>query len=195
MAGRTTWAPERAPAGLRWTYLQDAAATIEGLKVYGTPWQPWFYDWAFNAPRELVFDAWTTPSLLQRWMLGPPGWTMPVCEIDLRPGGTWRCVWRREDGSEMEIRGAYKEVVPHERLVNTEMFDVEPFNSGEPAIVFIHGWACDSNYWRAQIPEFKKKYTVVTVDHAASRCVSSQRFAGVVDDHGRGSFSGEIIVR
>ena len=73
-----------------------------------------------DAPRRLVFDAWTKPEHLPHWMLGPDGWTMPVCEIDLRPGGAWRFVWRRSDGAEMEMRGEYREVVPPERLVNTE---------------------------------------------------------------------------
>ena len=75
---------------------------------------------AFDAPRELVFDAWTKPEHVQHWMTGPDGWTMPVCEIDLRPGGTWRFVWRRADGGEMEMTGVYKEIVRPERVVNTE---------------------------------------------------------------------------
>ena len=75
---------------------------------------------AFDAPRRLVFEAWTDPRHVPHWMLGPEGWTMPVCEIDLRPGGAWRFVWRRNDGSEMEMTGVYQEVVPHERLVATE---------------------------------------------------------------------------
>ena len=74
----------------------------------------------FNAPRRLVFDAWTNPEHLPHWMLGPEGWTMPVCEVDLRPGGGWHFVWRKSDGSEMEMRGVYKEVAPPERLVSTE---------------------------------------------------------------------------
>jgi uncharacterized protein YndB with AHSA1/START domain len=73
-----------------------------------------------DAPRRIVFDAWTNPQYVPRWLLGPPGWTMPVCEIDLRPGGTWHYVWRRTDGSEMAMHGSYKEVVPPERLVSTE---------------------------------------------------------------------------
>ena len=74
----------------------------------------------FSAPRKLVWEAWTTPKHLSKWMLGPEGWTMPVCEVDLRPGGVHRCVWRRENGSEMEISGKYLEVVSPERLVMTE---------------------------------------------------------------------------
>ena len=74
----------------------------------------------FDAPRRLVFEAWTKPEHLPHWMLGPPGWTMPVCEMDLRPGGAWHYVWRKSDGSEMEMRGVYREIVPPERLVSTE---------------------------------------------------------------------------
>jgi len=73
-----------------------------------------------NAPRRLVWDAWTKPEHLPHWMLGPAGWTMPVCEIDLRPGGTWHFLWRKSDGSELEMRGAYKEIAPPDRLVSTE---------------------------------------------------------------------------
>ena len=74
----------------------------------------------FDAPRRLVFDAWTNPEHVPHWMLGPAGWTMPVCEIDLRPGGAWHFVWRRSDGTEMGMHGVYREIVPPERLVNTE---------------------------------------------------------------------------
>lgn len=73
-----------------------------------------------DAPRRLVFEAWTSPEHVPHWMLGPDGWTMPVCEIDLRPGGEWHFVWRRPDGTEMEMRGVYREVAPPERLVSTE---------------------------------------------------------------------------
>src|SRR5262249_5002225 len=72
------------------------------------------------APRQLVCEVYTNPTHLPRWMIGPEGWTMPVCEIDLRPGGAWHFVWRRADGSEMAIRGVYQEIVPPERLVSTE---------------------------------------------------------------------------
>lgn len=73
-----------------------------------------------DAPRRLVFEAYTNPAHVRNWLLGPDGWSMPICEIDLRPGGAWRFVWRREDGSELEMRGVYHEVVPPERLVQTE---------------------------------------------------------------------------
>jgi uncharacterized protein YndB with AHSA1/START domain len=74
----------------------------------------------FDAPRELVWDAFTSPDHLPRWMLGPEGWTMPVCESDLRPGGAYRYGWQKADGETMEIKGVHKEVDPPERLVSTE---------------------------------------------------------------------------
>jgi len=79
----------------------------------------------FDAPRRLVFEAWTNPRHLPHWMLGPEGWTMPVCEIDLRPGGAWHFVWRRSDGTEMGMRGVYREVRPPERMVCTESWGGE----------------------------------------------------------------------
>lgn len=74
----------------------------------------------FEAPRELLWDAHTKPEHVTQWMLGPEGWSMPVCEIDLKPGGEWHFVWRRSDGSELDMRGEYREVVVPERLVSTE---------------------------------------------------------------------------
>ncbi|GAA1346810.1 SRPBCC family protein [Saccharothrix algeriensis] len=74
----------------------------------------------FDAPRRLVFDAFTKPEHIVHWMLGPEGWTMPVCEVDLRPGGRWHMVWRRADGAGMSMTGAYLEVTPHSRTVQTE---------------------------------------------------------------------------
>jgi len=77
----------------------------------------------FDAPRRLVFDALTKPELVRQWLLGPPGWTMPVCEIDLRVGGAYRYLWRDADGTEMGMRGVILEIVVPERLVATEKFD------------------------------------------------------------------------
>jgi uncharacterized protein YndB with AHSA1/START domain len=78
-----------------------------------------------DASRRLAWQAWTSPAHLPHWMLGPEGWTMPVCEIELRPGGGWRFVWRQSDGATMEMRGVYREVVPPERLVTTESWGGE----------------------------------------------------------------------
>lgn len=77
----------------------------------------------FNAPRHLVWDAFTRPELVKRWLLGPDGWSMPVCEIDLRVGGSYRYVWRHTDGMEMGMGGIYREIEIPERVVATEKFD------------------------------------------------------------------------
>jgi uncharacterized protein YndB with AHSA1/START domain len=77
----------------------------------------------FDAPRRLVFDAMSRAELLPRWLLGPPGWTMVVCENDLRVGGAFRHEWHGQDGKEMAMHGVYREVVPPERVVRTEAFD------------------------------------------------------------------------
>jgi uncharacterized protein YndB with AHSA1/START domain len=77
----------------------------------------------FNASRGMVFDALTKPDLLQRWLLGPPGWTMPVCEIDLRVGGKYRYVWQNADGRKMGMGGTFQEIVRPSRVVATEAYE------------------------------------------------------------------------
>ena len=77
----------------------------------------------FDAPRNLVFDAYTKPELVQRWLGVQGGWSWSVCEIDLRVGGAYRFVWRGPGGEEMGMRGVYREVVVPERIVATEAFD------------------------------------------------------------------------
>ncbi|MEV0562722.1 SRPBCC domain-containing protein [Dactylosporangium sp. NPDC050588] len=72
------------------------------------------------APRALVFDCYTNPEHLPNWMTGPPGWTMPVCEIDLRPGGGYRYVLRGEGAAEMTLTGTFTEVRRPLRIVATE---------------------------------------------------------------------------
>ena len=73
----------------------------------------------FDAPRDIIWKAHTIPTHVSRWMLGPDGTSMPVCEIDLRQGGKWHFVWRGADG-DMEMTGEYREIKAPERLVNTE---------------------------------------------------------------------------
>jgi uncharacterized protein YndB with AHSA1/START domain len=77
----------------------------------------------FDAPRRLVFDAWTKPELLMRWFGGPREWSLTVCEIDLRVGGAYRFVTRHINGSEMGWGGIYREIAAPARLVFTERFD------------------------------------------------------------------------
>jgi len=92
---------------------------------------------AFDAPRKLVFDAFTKPELVKQWLLGPDGWSMPVCEIDLKVGGKYRYVWRRDkDGTEMGMGGGYREIVAPERVVATEKFD-QSWYPGEAVGTFV----------------------------------------------------------
>jgi uncharacterized protein YndB with AHSA1/START domain len=84
----------------------------------------------FDAPRNLVFDAWTKPELLEQWLGVRAGWSMVVCEVDLKVGGAYRFVWRGPDGTEMGMGGVYREIVRPERLVATEVFD-DPWYPGE----------------------------------------------------------------
>jgi uncharacterized protein YndB with AHSA1/START domain len=84
----------------------------------------------FDAPRQLVFDAYTKPELLQRWLGVQRGWSLAVCEIDLRVGGAYRYVWRGPNRPDMGMRGVFREVVRPERIVATERFD-ESWYPGE----------------------------------------------------------------
>jgi uncharacterized protein YndB with AHSA1/START domain len=77
----------------------------------------------FNAPRHLVYEALTKPELIRRWLGVFSGWSMAVCEVDLRVGGSYRYLWRGPDGAELGMRGTYREIVPNERIVSTEAFD------------------------------------------------------------------------
>jgi uncharacterized protein YndB with AHSA1/START domain len=79
---------------------------------------------SFQANRELTYKAFTSPPLLKRWMLGPPGWEMPVCDMDLKEGGKYEWRWRnKSDKSEFGFKGIYKQVKPNEKIVNTQVFD------------------------------------------------------------------------
>ncbi len=88
----------------------------------------------FNAPRELVFDAFTKPELIKRWLLGPDGWSMPVCDVDLKVGGRFHYVWRNDaDGSEFGLHGTYSEIAYPDRIVHAENFD-EPWYPSDAMI-------------------------------------------------------------
>lgn len=91
----------------------------------------------FEAPRRLVFEAYTRPELVKRWLLGPDGWSLPVCEIDLRVGGNYRYVWKNDaDGREMGMGGVYREVFPPERIVAAETFD-DAWYPGEAVVSIV----------------------------------------------------------
>jgi uncharacterized protein YndB with AHSA1/START domain len=79
----------------------------------------------FDAPKELVYKAWTTPELVRRWWSAKRG-EVTVAEIDLRVGGTWRYVMIADGGFEVAFHGEYREIVPNERLVSTEVYEGMP---------------------------------------------------------------------
>ena len=78
---------------------------------------------SFDAPRMMVWDAYTRPELVKRWLGQMPGWSWAQCEMDVREGGKYRWVWRGPEGAELGLGGVYREVVPGERLVSTERYD------------------------------------------------------------------------
>ena len=96
---------------------------------------------SFRAPRALVYRAYTEPALVRRWLLGPPGWTMPICEMDVRVGGQYRWRWQSDDkGNEFGFSGTFREVQPPSRIVHTEAYDPGTIGGpypGEPAIVTV----------------------------------------------------------
>ena len=88
---------------------------------------------SFKAPRTLVYRAYTEPELVRRWMLGPPGWSMPVCEMDVRVGGRFQWRWRSDDkGSEFGFSGTYRELQPSSRIVHTEAYEPGTVGGGYP---------------------------------------------------------------
>jgi uncharacterized protein YndB with AHSA1/START domain len=92
----------------------------------------------FAAPRRLVWDALTKPALLRRWLFGPPGWEMTTCDEDLRVGGSFRWAWRGPNGEGLAMEGVYREIVPTERVVRTERFDVGcPSQMGEQVATLV----------------------------------------------------------
>ena len=89
----------------------------------------------FDAPRRLVYKAWTTPELVRRWWSGQQG-TMTVCDIDLRVGGAWRYVMTATGGYEVAFHGEFREIVPEERLVSTEVFEAMPDGEAVNTVTF-----------------------------------------------------------
>ena len=96
---------------------------------------------SFDAPATLVWRAYMEPDLLRRWCTGPPNWSMPVCDMDMRVGGEYQWRWRNdEDGTEFGFTGEVLEVVPNAKIVHTQAFD--PGNmgiamGGEPSIITV----------------------------------------------------------
>jgi uncharacterized protein YndB with AHSA1/START domain len=90
----------------------------------------------FDAPRHLVYEAWTTPELVKRWWSGRRG-RMTIAEIDLRVGGAWRYVMIATGGFEVAFHGEFREIVPNERIVTTEVYEGVPEGEAPPALNII----------------------------------------------------------
>jgi uncharacterized protein YndB with AHSA1/START domain len=88
----------------------------------------------FDAPRELVFRAWTEADALSRWW-GPQGWTTTHCTVDLRPGGAWHYCFRSEEGQESWGKATYREIVAPERLVYADVFSDAEGNELSPPMI------------------------------------------------------------
>lgn len=110
--------------------MKSAEKNVGALKVTTPSEREIAMTRVFDAPRDLVFDAHTKPELIKRWLGVRAGWTMPVCEVDLRVGGKYRYLWRGPNGKDMGMGGTFREVVRPERLVATERFD-ESWYPGE----------------------------------------------------------------
>jgi len=88
----------------------------------------------FDAPRHLVFQAWTQPELVKRWLYGPDDWRLAVCEMDLRVGGKLRFTWENQNsGQQMGLSGVFREISAPGRLVFTELWD-EDWTGGETVV-------------------------------------------------------------
>lgn len=107
--------------------------TTAGLKVSALSDREIRLTRTFDAPRDLVFDAFTKPDLIKRWMYGPEGWSLPVCELELKAGGKMRYVWKHKDGTSMGMSGVFREIKRPARIVHNETFD-EDWTGGETLV-------------------------------------------------------------
>lgn len=107
--------------------------TTAGLKVSALSDREIRMTRTFDAPRDLVFEAFTKPDLIKRWMFGPEGWSLPVCEVELKAGGKMRYVWKHKDGTSMGMSGTFREIKRPSRIVHNETFD-EDWTGGETLV-------------------------------------------------------------
>ena len=110
----------------------------------------------FNAPRRLVWTAYTTPELVKRWWSGQKG-TVTSADIDLRVGGKWRYVMVADGGFEVAFRGEFREIVPDERLVNTEIFEGIPDADDHAGLVTITFTEKDGRTFMEMLCEYRDK--------------------------------------
>ena len=132
----------------------------------------------FEAFRHLVFEAFTQPELLRRWF-GPRGWTLSVCEVDLRVGGGFRFVLHGPDGKELGMRGRYVEITPPARSVHMESFDDYPGESQVTAIFTEEGGRTTLNATVLYASkEIRDAVIQSGMEHGAAECYD--RLAGML---------------
>ncbi|MFL6467264.1 MAG: SRPBCC family protein [Pyrinomonadaceae bacterium] len=126
----------------------------------------------FDAPVEMVFDAHTKPEIVRQWLLGPDGWTMPVCEIDLRIGGKYRYVWKKENtGDEMGMGGEFREVEEPNKYVATEKFDQSWYPGGAVSTTTfadVHGKTAFQNVMKYDSKEAREAVLASPMDEGLS---------------------------
>ena len=138
----------------------------------------------FDAPRELVWQAFTKPQLLKRWF-GPRGWSLVECEVDLRVGGGWRYVMQGPEGQKMGMRGVYREIVPPERSVHVESFDDYPGESVVNAVFTEEGGKTTMNA-TVRYPSKEVRDTVVRMGMEHGAAESYDKLAELLSGSGGG---------
>jgi uncharacterized protein YndB with AHSA1/START domain len=119
----------------------------------------------FDAPRQMVFDAFSKPELLKRWF-GPRGWSLETCEVDLRVGGGFRFVLAGPNGARMGMRGVNTEIVPPERSVHIESYDDHP---GESQVTAVLTEQDGKTLFTATVLYFSKEVRDAVLQHGMER--------------------------
>jgi uncharacterized protein YndB with AHSA1/START domain len=110
----------------------------------------------FDAPKHLVYRAWTTPELVKRWWSGHQG-KMTIAEVDLRVGGRWRYVMVADGGHEVAFHGEYREIVPNERIVNTEVYEMPGASEDEGVLNIVTFTEADGRTTLTQLVQAASK--------------------------------------
>jgi uncharacterized protein YndB with AHSA1/START domain len=135
----------------------------------------------FAAPREMVFRAHTEPGLIQQWLLGPDGWSMPVCRVDLRPGGHFRYEWTNDRGAGFHITGEFIEVVPSSRIVHVERMHLpDPTPDNHIVTSFTKDGTGTLLTLRMTLPDEKTRSTILASGMERGLEASYVRLAGLI---------------